>query len=56
MCGRHWNMVPAEIRSRVNRAFRQGQCERSYPNMLPTQEWVEAARAAVAAIEGTSNA
>lgn len=47
MCRRHWFMVPAELRRRVQAAYRPGQCG----TRRVSDEWRLAARAAVAAVK-----
>lgn len=46
MCGRHWKMVPKRIQAKVYRHYRDGQCD----DKKPSQEWMDAAKAAIAAV------
>lgn len=46
MCKRHWFMVPMPIRNRVWKHYRKGQCD----DMRPSEEWLEAANDAIAAV------
>lgn len=46
MCGKHWWMVPPEIRDRVWKHYRPGQCD----DMNPSEEWIKAAQAAREAV------
>jgi len=47
MCFRHWRMVPKSIQRRVWDAYVPGQCNLD-PH--PSEEWHEAADAAIAAV------
>jgi hypothetical protein len=54
MCGRHWAMVPSEIRRAVWSFYRAGQCV----DKRPSPAWLVAARSAiakVAVLEGRMN-
>lgn len=46
MCARHWRMVPPKLRRRVLTTYRPGQCD----DKRPSQDWFEAADAAIAAV------
>lgn len=46
MCAKHWNMVPASIRSRVWKAYRPGQCDDKNPSVA----WHDAADAAILSV------
>ena len=46
MCGRHWRLVPARLKARVWATYVPGQERRKDP----TAEYLEAARAAIAAV------
>lgn len=46
MCGRHWGLVPAKLQRAVWATYRRGQCA----DKRPSEEWHEAADAAIAAV------
>jgi len=46
MCRSHWFMVPPEIRDRVWKHYRPGQCD----DMNPSEEWHRAADEAIEAV------
>jgi hypothetical protein len=46
MCGRHWGLVPAKLQRAVWATYRSGQCD----DKCPSEEWHEAADAAIAAV------
>lgn len=47
-CKKHWFMVPTEIRDRIWRTYRVGQCD----DKNPSKEYLEAAREAVVSVAG----
>jgi hypothetical protein len=46
MCAPHWRLVPRELKEAVRAAYRPGQCD----DKRPSREWLEAAKAAIAAV------
>jgi len=46
LCGRHWGLVPAKLQRAVWATYRRGQCD----DKDPSEEWHEAADAAIAAV------
>lgn len=46
MCGRHWMMVPPDVRRAVLLHYRVGQCD----DKEPSAEWFQAADAAIGVV------
>lgn len=47
MCLRHWRLVPRQIQKAVWATYRPGQCR----DKKPSTEWIQAARAAIDAVQ-----
>jgi hypothetical protein len=43
MCAKHWRMVPKDVKFRVYRYYRKGQCD----DKKPSAEYLAAARSAI---------
>lgn len=50
-CKRHWFMVPREIRNRIWKTYRVGQCD----DFNPSRDYLLAAKAAVIAVAEKEN-
>ena len=46
MCAFHWKKVPTKLKYKINKLYRQGQCD----DKRPSKEWLKAAKQAIAIV------